>query len=359
LSAVTLTKVDSRVYATVDDLTLFYRALIVGRVRDELTGSPLQTPFAVTADRPDMQARPADGGLYCFAGRPEVLFPQLNTTAYTVNLVLSADGFRDAPLAVTIPVNAVFPVLAPDAALRRLPVRVQGRVVENATGRAPIPGAKITLVDDPSPPSPLTAHPIALRTPLRFAHAGGVTVNRRALTASATARHLTADAPAGSRTLVLDNRTGLGANKVLRLGPANLHEYAVIESLPPEPGTVRLHGPLIRSFPKDAEVRDVTPGPVLSSRALAQDADAGDGLLLLNGILSADTIEIAEPAPAQKEYHALGALSDAEGFYRLDGMGRAVTLFFDAGASGFPPLPAPVPLTLDFGQPVNVLNFRL
>ncbi len=70
-------------------------------------------------------------------------------------------------------------------------------------------------------------------------------------------------------------------------------------------------------------------------------------------------MEIADPVPDRVEYHALGALTDAEGFYRLDGIGRVRTVHLDAGATGFAALSEPVSWTINYGQPVNVVNFRL
>ncbi|MFQ5857714.1 MAG: hypothetical protein ACE5LU_19075 [Anaerolineae bacterium] len=358
-------EVRNRFYTVVDDLTIVYRALIAGMVRDEVTGEPPRTKYAVRVGRGDLHAKTLDGGLFCIAGYPEQVFPDLSTTGYLVELVITAPGYRGASLLVNIPPNTTFPVDAGDVSLRRPPVRVQGRVVDNTTDRNPIADAKILIVDDPSPPAPLTEHVVALRTPLHFEHAGGVTVRLRQLTPAGPPKQLGADALAGSRTLTLKDRIGVAVNDVLRIGPEIRVEYAVIESLAPQPadptqpGNVTLRSALNRSFPVNTEVQKVTPGAIGTVRTLVQEADAGDGVLILDDVLNVDTIEVVDPTPEQVEYHALGALTDAEGFYRLDGVGRVRTVHLDASATGFTTLPKPIPWTINYEQPVNVVSFRL
>ncbi|MFQ5813112.1 MAG: hypothetical protein ACE5I2_07980 [Anaerolineae bacterium] len=139
----------------------------------------------------------------------------------------------------------------------------------------------------------------------------------------------------------------------------------MIESLAPapadptQPGDVTLRGALNRSFPATTEVQKVTLGAIGTTRSLAREADAGDGLLILDGVLDVDTIEIADPTPELVEYHALGALTDAEGFYQLNGIGRVRTVHLDARATGFAALAMPVPWTITYRQSVNIINFRL
>jgi hypothetical protein len=358
-------QVRSRTYTVVDDLTIVYRVLITGVVNDEITDEPLQAPFIVRAGRRGLDPKLLAGGLWCFAGYPEQVFPDLSTTPDTVDVVITAPGYREVSFTVIIPQHASFPVSAPVVQLRRLPVRIQGRVVENTTGRTPIAAAKILIVDDPNPPQPLTEHLAALRTPLHFDHASGVTVHERLLSPTGSLKHLEANVFAGSRSFTLNNRVGLAANDIRRIGSAMQSEYGVIESLAPDPadpsqpGSVTLRSALIRSFRATTEVQRVTPGAAGTTRHLAREADAGDGVLILDGILDVDTIEIADPVPERVEYHALGALTDAEGFYRLDGISRVRTVYLDASAAGFTALPAPVPWTINYRQPLNIVNFRL
>jgi hypothetical protein len=73
--------------------------------------------------------------------------------------------------------------------------------------------------------------------------------------------------------------------------------------------------------------------------------------------VAADHVQIVGAAPAQEEVHALGALSDAQGYYRLDGVSRIRSGSFFASAAG--PLEAEVGWLVAYGRPVNGVDFRL
>lgn len=354
------------VYTVVDDLTTYYWAVIVGTVEDEIFGGLLPTSFRLEADRPDLRVRTLPNGLFALAGYPEIAFPKLISQSYPVNLVISSPGYRDFPIHVTIPVNATFPVVAPTAKLRRLPVRVQGRVVK-ASDRSSISGAKVTTVNEPGVPPPLQ-QVAALRTPLYFAHAAGVKAQDCQLSPTGSLKQLSVRAAARTTVLSLTNRAGLSpGNPVLRIGGDPLTdpqvEFAVVDSLVPPvtnlnlPGDVILRSGLNHSFPTGTSVQMVTPSLLATTRTLQLEADAGDGVLILDGLLNVDTIEIIDPDPLRVEYHAVGALSDADGFYRLDGVGRQVTFFLNAAASGL--TDSTLPLGLNYSRPVNLLDFRL
>ena len=83
-----------------------------------------------------------------------------------------------------------------------------------------------------------------------------------------------------------------------------------------------------------------------------------DGALLLNGPLAATTIEIVDP-PHPTEYHALGALTDADGYYSCDGIASVAALDLKASAAGFVTPAAPVSRILNYNLPTNVVDFRL
>jgi hypothetical protein len=349
-------EVRNRTYTVVDDLTIVYRVLIIGVARDEITGEPPRIKFTVRVEQEGLQAKTLDGGLFCIAGYLERVFPDLSATG-PVDLVITAPGYREASLPVNIPPNATFPVDAGDVVLRRLPIRIQGRVVEDTTDRNPISGTKILIVDDP----PVTEHVVALRTPLHFDHANGVTVRQRQLDSDGVDRELVAQAPAGSRTLSLNNRIDLASDNVLRIGSGSQVEFIMIDSLipadPAQPGEVTLGNVLNHTFLAATPVQKVTPGATGMTRSLVREADAGDGVLILDGVLNVDTIEVVDPTPEQVEYHALGALTDAEGFYRFDGIGRVRTVHLEASATGF--IALPISWTINYEQPVNIVNFRL
>ena len=75
--------------------------------------------------------------------------------------------------------------------------------------------------------------------------------------------------------------------------------------------------------------------------------------------LPVDTIEIADAAAVSVEYKTLGAISDADGYYRLDGIHRVRTVYLDASKTGFAKMASPTAWTIDYAQPVNIVDFRL
>jgi hypothetical protein len=352
-----------RVYKVADDETITYRALVVGTVRDLITGLPLGRDFTLGTDQSGVSVKVLSGGIFCVSGYSERVFPHLATTGYNVTLTINAAGFREAARIINIPQNAVLPVIAPAIDLERLPVRIQGRVVEDTSDRNPIPDARVITVGGPAPLNRV----VALRTPLHFGHALGVTINECDLNAAGLPKQLAAIAPQGGFTLRLNNRTGLAVNSILRIGPDTHAEYAVIESLAPEPadlnrpGEVRLRSALNHRFAESTEVQRVTlaiPGGGAVTH-FSRDGGAGDGIIILEDNLDVSTIQIDDPVASRVEYHAVGAVSDNEGFYRLDGINQVGEVELTASAAGFSPLAAPLRTMIDYDRQVNVINFRL
>jgi hypothetical protein len=229
----------------------------------------------------------------------------------------------------------------------------------NTLTPAPIVNALVTVVD---PTLPLPDHVLGLRTPLRAAHAVNTPVRERALTPAGSLKQLLAPAAAASQTLVLDQRAGLAVNSVLQIGAGNAVEYGVIAGLNPVPanpnlpGEVYLRFPLLRSFAAASPVTAVTVGAIGASAALNRAPVPGEALLVLNSALVASTIEIADAAADRVEYHAVGALTDAEGFYTLDGIGRVITAQLQA-ASGA--LNATQAVRLDYRRGSTSADFLL
>jgi hypothetical protein len=316
----------------------------------------------VQVSRPDLNLKTTDSGFYAISGYPELAFPNLATVSYSVDLTISVPGYSSQSLTVNIPANSTFPVPAAGVQLRRLPVRIQGRVTKSTSDRSPVPTATIVAVDQTTTPPP-SVHTCALRTPLYFDHASGVTVRERAFTTIGSAKQIMADARAGVKTIALSNRTGLAAGRILAFGPDIQVEYAVIDSMDPQPsdltkpGNVTLRNGLNHSFPAGTSAQRVTAGAIGTSRTLAADPNAGDGILLLDGLLNVGTIEVADPTATKVEYHAVGALTDADGFYRLDGVDRVSTISLKAGATGLQD--SKVDWGVDYENPVNVVDFRL
>lgn len=362
MSVISQIQLESLLYTVAEDETVMRRGLISGMVRDETTGENLRTDFTVIITRSDVYVRTTGDGFYGITGFAERLFPALTTTSYDFDLTVRARGYREAPLTVHIPQNATLPVNAPVLELKRVPVRLQGRVVEDDSSRNPIPGARVITTGGPS----AAERTVALRSALYFSHRAGVEVRECQLTPTGSLKRLAARANAGERAITLNNRSGLAASDVVSVGVDQDVEFVVIRSLEPlpadpnQPGRVTLQNPLNRSFPEDAAVRKVTPGFPLGGvvRQLTRESEGGDGLLLVDGDLNVNAVEVADPVPDKIEYHAVGALADADGFYRLDGVARVRSLDLDASAAGFTTL-SKKNEAVKYEQPINVVNFRL
>ena len=87
-------------------------------------------------------------------------------------------------------------------------------------------------------------------------------------------------------------------------------------------------------------------------------ARQGSGILLLDDPLVDESIQIGD-LPALVEFHRIGALSDGRGDYRIDGVEGLKTIFLMASAAGINPMVEPAEWTVDYGQPVNIVNLQL
>lgn len=352
----TISGVDGTLYTVVTDVTTTYSVVITGLVTDEIMGSFNSPGLVVVLTRKDLQTKTAGQGLYAITGYPSQSFPVLPTS---LTFTLKAPGFRDYPVTVPIPLSPLFPVGAPTVAMRRLPVRLQGRVVSDATG-LPQAGALILSVDNPSPPSPPPPPPIPhsmlLRSPLYSAHAVNAPAQAVTLTVAGSAL-LTQPFRGGSSTLTLNNTTGLTGSAFIQIATPGsvLLEYAQVASVGPAAGQVQLATALNRSYgvgPASA-VSFVTAAPTGSVAHLLLDADSGDGIVVADTLLSAKTLVIDGGTPAE-EYHEVGALTDSNGYYGFDGVGRVQEIFLQANSS----TPA-TPWMIEYDQATNIVDFRI
>ena len=352
-------QVGNLLYTVVDDCTTTYRAVLTGTVTDEVLGDFSSPAFTVKLERSDLGTKTMATGLFAVTGYPDQSFPHLATTSYSVNLVLQAPGFRNLNIAATIPINATFPVVIPPVGMRRLPVRIQGRVVNDMT-RAPIAGALVLSVDDPTTP-PLV-HTTALRSPLYFAHASGVSAQLVTI-GSLGGATLTSDSTAGTQVLNLSARTGLGPGSIIQLSNVSklIVEYGVVDHLGPGPagsaGQVFLRNALNRSYPAGIPTIVQFVSATLSGApaALSTDADAGDGVLRASQLLNGATL-VVESGTLTAEYHEVGALSDTDGYYGLDGIGRVQEIFLKASQG---PLQQTLGWFVEYDQMINVVDVRL
>jgi hypothetical protein len=337
-----------RSYLVLNELTTQFVVLVAGRLLAAEDSTPL-TAVNVTCSRPDIYVKVTDGGYFCLAGTVAQLFPLLSTHPYDFTISMSAPHYRSLTLPIVIPMGAVFPIMLADTALIAEPVRVQGRTTLNSSGVV-VPAARIIFN---------TANFLTLRTPLHFDQDAGQTVNPCTITPDGVLRGLIAAAPQATTSLFVDVRTGLAAAGYLRLGAEPNYEYLRIASVPGSlalPGEVRLSTPLRRSAATAATVTAVSIATGAPARTLSEDRLAGEALLPVSGAVSADHIEIIGAVASENEVHALGALSDAQGNYRLDGVSRVRSGPFFASTTT---VEAVVDWLVDYRLPVNTIDFRL
>ena len=345
---------DGRRYAVVSDGVRTYEALLTASVEDDL-GTPLGTGLSVEVDPPQLRPRVGEGGQLGLAGDAGLTWDDLSVP-HVVTLRFQAPGYRPFTAAITIPANPVFPVATPPIALRRLPLRLQGRVTQVNT-QAPTAGATIDLAS--GGPAP---HAFLLRTPLALAHAAG-TVQGIALTPVALAPACTVlrDALRGETRLKVGHAAGLAAGQVLQLGaPETAPLVLAAAVVPDDPGTsdlIDLALPLAGSVPAGAAVLAYTAAAAGAAAPLQRRAEAGEAVLALGSLPSGRAVRVSD-APQPDEYHAVGALSDATGRWQANGVGYPALLRLQPAAAGFT-TPPPTPWQLDFSRAVNLIDFEL
>lgn len=342
-------QVGSRLYSVVDDLISSYQVLMVGRVTSTPSGAALLP--AVQVDHPGVQVKAGRDGFFCLAAHVPLVFPDLDTTAYNLNLTLQAERHQPLSVPVSIPAGSAFPLPGLDLSLHYQPLRIQGWVTMGIGGA--VVGLARVEIDQ--------ANLLTLRTPLHFDHPAGTPVSACTFASLGAARVLDQPAAFLATELRLDNSAGLLPGNVLRLGGEPDYEFMAVDSPGSQPGQVFLRGGLRRSYPAGTPVQavTVTPGAAV---ALDRDASAGQGLLWLVSGLTASGIQVQDANPARVEQHVLGALSrdtaQDRGYYRIDGVvdlhaislhaeNPAATHFADQGWS------------IDPAQPVNTVNLRL
>jgi hypothetical protein len=337
------TQAQGLVYTVVDDLLSTYAAVITSLLVDEVAGTPLQVQAVITPDLPGLGVNLKDTALFAVTGYVELAFPKLATTPYTVNLKIVAPNYRLATVTVPIPAGSTLPIVFPAVNMRPLPVRLQGRVVKESD-RSAIAGATISSAD---------ASVLLLRSPLYFDHVSGITVNAYTFPAAGAARNVVAPVTVGSSTVFLNNNVGLGG-KTLQIGSVPLAEVITVQTVGPAAGQVNLQNNLNSSFPANTPAQPVNPTAGVGS-TLKRSSNVGDGLLVLAGPLAATGIQVSDGA--QSEFHLLNAITDAAGYYHLNGLDGVSSLDLSASAGGF--TTGTTTWFLVYNVPVNVVDFRL
>jgi hypothetical protein len=230
------------------------------------------------------------------------------------------------------------------------PTSLFGSITAEAFPHAPIPGAAIGVAA-PAPPPEYAA----VRTPLAVPHASGVNVTERTLTPAAAATTLSQPATAGGTKIrVLSSAGFTTVNGVVLLGDDPTAEHIRIVGIDLGLSELTLAVPLRRTLPAGAAARAYTVTGTGAVTTLARGANAGDGVLVLAGGLASGVVEIAG---VPSELRVTGAVADAAGRWRLDGVRSIGRLTLTVSAGGFTTL-GPVPYDVDYRSP-NLIDLSL
>ena len=339
---------DEYTYTVVDDLVSRYQLLVAGRVFAEPFGMPLER-FNVGVDHPGVQARRLGDGFFCLAGNVGQVFPDIYGTpgtSYSLNVDIHAERYQPASVQINFPASSSLPLAQLDVNLAYLPLRLAGRV-ELMVNNDPVPGAVLAMGE----PDLLLA-----RTPLHFTQPSGTAIQEVAFTPAGAARALVAEFMAGASALSLNNAAGIPAGTVLQVGPPERYEYLIVDGPGGTPGVLLVSGSAQRSYPPGTVVQPVNVAPGLGNSTLAGEVETGAALLRLNSSLNADFVQIG--TPPTREYQAISALANADGYYAVDGIAGVVTLSIRVTNPAGPEF-ADTLWRISPGQPVNIVNFRL
>jgi Carboxypeptidase regulatory-like domain len=139
--------------------------LVTGRILHQGTKQPIAGLIQISAQEGWVAYKLFSNGAFAISGRPELLFPNLNSQSYTLNLKILAESqeFRqgrvEVPLAIAINTGEAFnlPINVGEVYLPADLVTIRGRVVQAKNPQAPIANATVEVNSvDPSIPSTVT-----------------------------------------------------------------------------------------------------------------------------------------------------------------------------------------------------------
>jgi hypothetical protein len=350
-----------RTYVVTYDRTAKYDALVTGAVIDDADGKPVPPPYDVAASDPTLRTAAKPRG-YLLAGDPDVNLAD-HSAAQALTLNIEAGGYRPKVVAVTVPANPLFPVVGPDAVLRRQPVTLRGRIYARRTG-TPQPGAQLALTG-PALPAPKRA--VLLASPLVGDLSAAATVQGYMLTPVASPvpiKAVSAAADAGTTTVQLNDRQNLAAGNLLRIGPSSRPRFvqiAAVSPTPPNPalpGDVTLKEPLAWSArPGDSAAPFNLGAPTAAAAHPIGDAFAGEAVLILDASPTGDVLVITDPAAPTDRFHTRDIVCDGRAEYFIEGITRLPRLVLTATAAGLSPLIQTWPVNWD--SPITTFDWAL
>ncbi|WP_137148787.1 hypothetical protein [Mycolicibacterium sp. CR10] len=356
---------DTRTYGVVDDLAVTRQALLTGRATDA-AGGP--TPLEAVTVTGVVTAAPTDtrrfgtaagrGGTFALTGRPASVFPELATTAFDVEVGVSAPGYLTTEVAVHIPAGTGLPVSLGDVALHRPGVRLVGRVTRIVAGNvAPVAGAVVGVV--------APAGLIGLTAPMNFPHAPGDLVTAGAIAVAGPPLPLATGARRGDTVLKLLDRSGVVVGARLMIGSGPTLEYVVTDAVHgaanlARPGSVTLRGGLRFDHPAGSAQRVAFTASAANATVSIGSPREATLLRLTPPVPFADgdVVRIQAANPARVEYRVVRLprdVTDADGRYAVGCVGTALTLDVQVVPPGGPP----VACVLRFDRPDNVLDLHL
>lgn len=139
--------------------------LVTGRILHQGTKQPVNGLIQITTQFVSIASKLLANGIFAISGRPELLFPNLNSQSYTFSLKILVESteFRqgkvEVPLPVTVNTGETFnlPVDVGDIYVPADLVTIRGRVIQAKNPQAPIANATVEVQStDPSIPSTVT-----------------------------------------------------------------------------------------------------------------------------------------------------------------------------------------------------------
>lgn len=346
-------------YTVATDFTSVLRVLLTSRVLNEFTGRGVD--FELQTDPASLFVRLVPDGGFAIAGYPELDFPPTPDPSILVQLDFQAAGYRPTRQIVPLPSAGPWPLAWPPVLLRPLPGVLQGRVTQDVTPSVPIAGARV-FAQDPAQAA------VLLRTPLLADASAGTPVHEIQLNPVplvGPAKHLAAPAAPGDTRVMLNDRQGVLAGHLLRLGDARLGQLAQVGAVSPVPADLSLPGDVTLTLPLQASLPADTPCVQFAAavvnppdKHLTHTVAAGEAFLRLDAPVTAPALEVTHGTDPS-EYHDLGALTDAGGYYAVSGFGGLATVQLNVSASGFPTPTNPRPFRLDYQRHIHVADWRL
>jgi len=330
------------------------RAVMHGRMVDELTGLPMTSRLKVNTDRPGLHPRVEHGGIAGVVGNPGRLFPQLAAAAVDLMMTVTATRYLDRHLSANLgPIagfpNAFAPVNFGDVPMHRPATQLRGRVVRiNGPDRVPLSGADVRIAGVWAMFPPANVDPqavmqapnlVALNAALYAARDAAIDqVRRRALgLMPGEEKTIVQRASAGQTSMSVSDRINLNPGDLLAIQPnhAELAEYIRVTAIngaatDDQVAHISLSYPLQHDHPQGSTVVRATLQAQGSDNPLDRAGIPGDQSLFcaaLNGLNNASVVEII--GSGHPEYHVMAlyqTVSDAAGYFRLPPIARVAQL---------------------------------